>query len=110
MLLKAVGVVMMLDGVLSALPALPKVGTFFYRNWLDQSLILAHFVVGALLLLSGRLLISRRAVQLAPAALLAAFAVTAIETTRFDWPALVFRGGYTLFALAVLYRTTFPKT
>jgi len=110
MLLKAIGIVMMLDGVLSATVALPKIDTFVYRSWRDQSLVVAHFLVGALLLLSGRLLTSGKGARLGAAALLAALVVAGIETTRFDWPALLLRAGYTAFALAVLYRTTLPKT
>ena len=110
MLLKVVGVVMMLDGVMSAMAALPMVNTFVYRSLRDQSLVVSHFVIGALLLLSGRLLMQTRGARLGAAAVSAALVVACIETTQFDWPALVLRAGYTVFALAVLYRTTLPKT
>jgi len=120
MLLKALGIVMMLDGALSAMSALPKISTFVYRSWRDESLIAAHFLVGALLLLSGRLLFGNRdrelfrnnsrSLFLPGSTLVAALAVAAIETTRFDWPALALRVAYTVIALAVLYRTTLPKT
>jgi hypothetical protein len=112
MLLKALGVVMMLDGVLSALPALPKIGTFFYRSWLDQSLILAHFIVGALLLLSGRLLVKRdrdsfpenKIGSLFPSAtVVAALVLGGLEVTRFDWPVFAIRAGYTAVVLSILF-------
>jgi hypothetical protein len=110
MLLKTLGVVMMLDGVLSAMSALPKLDTFAYRSWRDQSLIVAHFFVGALLLLSGRLLTTARSARIAYAALLAALAVACVEGTRFDRLTLAVRAAYTAVALAVLYKTTLPKT
>lgn len=110
MLLKLVGVVMMLDGVMSAMAALPMLNTFVYRSLRDQSLVVAHFVIGALLLLAGRLLMQGRGRQIGVGAVSAALVVACVETTRFDWPALVLRVGYTVFVLAVLYRTTLPKT
>ncbi len=113
MLLRAVGVVMMVDGVMSAMAALPMINSFVYRSWRDQSLVVAHFLIGALLLLSGRLLLTekrRRVSFLGPLTLVAALVVACIETTRFDWPALALRVGYTVFGLIVLYRTTLPKT
>ncbi len=123
MLLRVIGIVMMLDGVMSAMAALPLVNTFVYRSFRDQSLVVAHFLIGVLLVLSGRLLLSekrhrvsfsekRHPMSFLPAAtLVAAFVVACVETTRFDWPALALRAGYTVFALAVLwYRTTLPKT
>lgn len=110
MLLKLAGLVMMLDGVMSAMAALPFVNTFVYRSLRDQSLVVAHFVVGALLVLAGRLLMSGRAARLGVVAISAAFVIACLETTRFDWPALALRAGYTVFALAVLYRTALPKT
>jgi hypothetical protein len=110
MLLKLVGLVMMLDGVMQAMAALPIVSTFVYRSLRDQSLVVAHFVVGALLVLSGRMLMSGRGARLGAAAVAAAFVIACIETTRFNWTALALRTGYTIFALAVLYRTNLPKT
>ena len=111
MLLKAVGAVMMVDGVLFAAAALPTLNTFAYRSLRDQSLVVAHFIVGVLLLLSGRLVFSGRTLfLLAASSLIVALAVAGIETTRFDWLGLVLRTGYTAFALMVLFRTTFPKT
>lgn len=110
MLLKVVGIVMMLDGVMSAMAALPMVSTFIYRNLRDQSLVVAHFLIGVLLLLAGRLLMSGKAARLGAIVVSAAFVVACVETTRFTWPALALRAGYTVFALAVLYRTTLPKT
>jgi hypothetical protein len=110
MLLKAVGVVMMADGALFAMAALPMLNTIAYRSLRDQSLFAAHLLVGALLLTSGRMLLVRKAASFAAATLVAALIVAAIETTRFDWLALALRAGYTTFALAVLYRTTLPKT
>jgi EamA domain-containing membrane protein RarD len=110
MLLKVIGIVMMLDGVMSAMAAMPMVSTFVYRNLRDQSLVIAHFVVGAFLVLSGRLLMSNKAGRLAAIAVSAAFVIACVETTKFNWPALALRAGYTVFALAVVYRTTLPKT
>ena len=121
MLLKVVGVLMMLDGVMSAMAPLPMLNTFIYRSFRDQSLVVAHFVVGALFLLSGRLLFSEnrdrelfrnnsRSLFWGASTLVAALIVAGVETTRFDWLALVLRVGYTVLALAVLYRTTLPKT
>jgi hypothetical protein len=81
-----------------------------YRSWRDQSLVAAHFLIGALLILSGRLLTSGKGARLGSAALLAALVVAGIETTRFDWLALAGRAAYTVAVLAVLYRTTLPKT
>jgi hypothetical protein len=124
--LKTVGALMMLDGVLSAASVLPMLDTFAYRSFRDQSLFVAHVLIGALLLLSGRLLLRKdeigtssganesrsrfRSRFLPVATLVAALVVAVIEATRFDWPVLVLRIGYTAFALAVLYRTTLPKT
>src|SRR5690349_17651320 len=110
MLIKVAGVALMLDGVLSAMAALPKIDTFIYRSLLDQSLAVAHIVNGALLLLVGRLIFNERPSRLAVAPVIAAFAIAAIETTRFDWLWLVGRGVYTLVVFAVLVRTTLPKT
>ena len=121
MLLKVVGIVMMADGVMSAMAAMPMVSTFIYRSLRDQSLVVSHFLIGALFILSGRLLLSEkrpglfsekesRSHFLAMATVVAAFVVACIETTRFTWPALALRAGYTVFALAVLYKTTLPKT
>ncbi len=110
MLLRLVGIVMMLDGVMSAMAALPMLNTFAYRSLRDQSLVVAHVVIGALLLLSGRLLMRGSGARLGAATVSAVFVVACIETTRFDWPALALRAAYTVFALAVLHRTTLPKT
>jgi hypothetical protein len=111
MLLKATGIVMMLDGVLSAMSTLPKLDTFFYRNWRDQSLVVAHLLIGALLLLSGRLLLKRdrdsfsenkTGTLFQSATLVAALVLSGLEVTRFDWPALVIRAGYTAVVLLIL--------
>lgn len=126
MLVRVVGIVMMLDGVMSAMAALPMVNTFVYRGFRDQSLVIAHFLIGALLVLSGRLLFAGQRAEnqhreffsrnnsrcyfLGGATLVVGFVIACIETTRFNWPALALRAGYTVFALAVLYRTTLPKT
>ena len=110
MLLRVVGIVMMLDGVMSAMAAWPLVCTFAYRNLRDQSLVVAHFVIGALLLLAGRLLMQGKGSRLGVAAISAMFIVACVETTRFNWPTLALRAAYSVFALAVLYRTTLPKT
>ena len=101
---------MMLDGVISAMTVLPLIETFVYRSLRDQSLVVAHLIVGTLLLLSGRLPMSGKCARLGSAAILAALVVAAIETTRFDWPTLALRAGYTALALVVLSRTTLPKT
>lgn len=112
MLLKLVGIVMMLDGVMSAMAALPMLNTFVYRSLRDQSLVVAHFVIGALLLLAGRQLIRDRdsfsgneSRSLFPAAtVVAVLVVSALEVTRFDWPAFALRCAYTIGVLIVLLR------
>ena len=109
MLVKAVGIVMMLDGVMSALLAAGALDTFIYRSLRDQSLAVAHFLVGAALLLAGRLLMQGKGSRLGVAAIAAMFVVACVETSRFNWPALALRAAYTVFALAVLSRTTLPK-
>lgn len=116
MLLKALGVIMMLDGVMSAASTLPLVDTFVYRSFRDQSLVVAHFLIGALLLLSGRLLFAREkrdrdsfskneSRSLFPAAtLVAALVMAGLEVTRFDWLAFVLRCLYTAGALIVVLK------
>jgi len=101
---------MMLDGVMSAMAALPLVSTFVYRNLRDQSLVVAHFLIGALMVLAGRFLMSNKGARLGAIAVSAALVVACLETTVFNWPALALRTAYTVFALIVLYRTTLPKT
>lgn len=110
MLIKVVGIVMMLDGVMLAMAALPMLNSFVYRSFRDQSFVVAHFVIGALLLLAGRQLIRDRDSFLknesrslfAPATVVAVLVVSALEVTRFDWPAFAFRCAYTVAALVVL--------
>ena len=113
MLLKAIGVLMMLDGVLSAMASLPMLDSIVYRSLRDQSLLAAHFLVGALLLLSGRLLLAQKRdrdsfrgnesrSRFPAATLVAALVVSGLEVTRFDWPVFAARCAYTLAAIAVL--------
>ena len=116
MLLKAVGVLMMLDGVLSAASVLPMLDTLVYRSLRDQSLFVAHLLIGALLLLSGRLVFASRkrdrdsfrgneSRSLFSAAILAAALVlSGLEVTRFDWPTFALRCLYSLLAIVVLVR------
>lgn len=114
MLLRVVGVAMMLDGVRSAMSAAAIVDTFFDRNLGDQSLFVANFLVGALLLISGRQLLKKRdrdsfpgnesRSRFAAATLVAALVLSGLETTRFDWPVFAARAVLTLIALVVLWR------
>jgi hypothetical protein len=122
MLLKAVGAVMMVDGVLFAMAALPVLNTFVYRSLRDQSLVVAHFLVGVLLVTSGRMLLTGKITSgvvsgkrhptsfFIASTLVAALIVAAIESTRFDWLWLAGRALYTALALAVVLRITLPKT
>jgi hypothetical protein len=111
MLLKAIGIVMILDGVMSATSALPMIDTFIYRSWRDQSLVVAHVLVGALLLLAGRLLLKRdrdsfRENKIGSlfqcATVVAALVISGLEVTRFDWPTFAVRAAYTAAVLMVL--------
>ena len=115
-LVKAVGVLMMLDGVLSAAAVLPMVDTLVYRSLRDQSLFAAQLLMGALLLLSGRLVLSQKrdrdsfsrneSRSLFPAAVLAlSMAMGGLEVTRFDWQIYVISSVLTLGAIFVLLRS-----
>ena len=115
MLLTAVGVLMMLDGVMTAAAVLPMFNTLVYRSLRDQSLFAAHLLIGALLLLSGRLLLSRKrdrdsfsrneSRSLFPAAtLVASMVIGGLEVTRFDWPIFAISSVMTLGAIFVLLR------
>lgn len=115
MLLTAVGVLMMLDGVLTAAAVLPMLDTLVYRSFRDQSLFVAHLLIGALLLLSGRLVLSRKrdrdsfsrneSRSLFPAGVLAASIILGgFEVTRFDWSSFAIRSTLTLGAIFVLLR------
>jgi hypothetical protein len=116
MLLKAVGVLMMLDGVWLAAAVLPMLDTLVYRSLRDQSLFAAHLLIGALLLLSGRLVLSQKrdrdsfprneSRSLFPSAtLVASMVLNGLEVTRFDWPILAVHSVFTLGALFVLLRS-----
>jgi hypothetical protein len=110
MLLKGVGIALILDGAMSAMVAAGSIDSFVYRNVRDQALVIAHFVVGALLALSGRQLVSASRSGLAIPAVVAALVVAALQATRFEWLGLVERAAYSAVVIAVLYKTTFPKT
>jgi hypothetical protein len=116
MLLKAVGAVMMVDGVLFAMAALPVLNTFVYRSLRDQSLVIAHFLVAVLLVTSGRMLLSadkrdrdsfsknESRSLFALVALVSALAINAFELTRFDWLGFALRAVYTTAVLFVVFR------
>ena len=117
MLLKAVGALMMLDGVLSAASVLPMLDTLVYRSLRDQSLFVAHLLIGALLLLAGRLVLAsqkrdrdsfreKESRSLFPAAtLVASMVIGGLDVTRFDWPIFALRCAYSLLAIVVLLRS-----
>ncbi|TAK16208.1 MAG: hypothetical protein EPO35_05775 [Acidobacteria bacterium] len=115
MLVKAVGVVMLLDGVLSAMSAAGKLDTFVYRSLRDQALVVAHFLLGAALVLSGRHLLTEKRhrvsfpendtrCRFAASTVVAALAINGLETTRFDWPQFAARVIVSAIALFVLWR------
>lgn len=110
MLLKTIGIVLMLDGVMSAVAAAGAIDTFVYRSLRDQSLVVAHILLGALLVLAGRQLWAGARRTVAAPAVLAMLVISAVEATRFDWLGLAVRAAYSAVVLAVLYRTTLPKT
>jgi len=116
MLLTAVGVLMILDGVLTAAAVLPMVDTLVYRSLRDQSLFAAHLLMGALLLLSGRLVLTQKrdrdsfsrneSRSLFPVVtLVASMALGGLEVTRFDWPVFAVSSALTLGAIIVLLRS-----
>jgi len=123
---RIIGVVMAFDGLMQAMGVAGVLTTFADRNLGDQSLVVAHVVVGPALLFAGRRLYSGRALnagrvldvgradleaRLTGLALAAALLLSLIETTWFNWINLVARAVYTAAALAVLLRkTSLPTT
>ncbi len=136
---KVLGVAMMVDGVMQAMAVASLMSTIADRDLRDQSLFAAHLMVGAALIVSGRMLLSvngrAKARPYAPAiaqnphaepreyvglsfssavpvlALVAALVLSLIEATWFDWIGTAVRAAYTAIALAVLAQsTTLPIT
>jgi hypothetical protein len=104
-MLRVIGLLMMLDGVLAVSAAAGVADTFVYRNWRDQALIVAGVLAGLASGASGYLLTAgRKAARLAAGSLAFSLAVAAAGTTRFDWPALAARALLTTAALIPLWR------
>lgn len=108
---KLVGAALMIDGVLQAMGVAGVVSTIVDRDLRDQFLFAGHLMVGAVLVLGGRMLFAgsqRRALALP---LVAALLLSVFETMWFNWIGLVGRAAYTSVALIVLLRkTTLPTT
>lgn len=117
---RLVGIVMMLDGALQATGVTAVMLTILDRSLRDQGLFVAHLVVGAGLMWSGRSLygdgqaeVDRSTVLVRASAslLLLALVISLVEATWFDWIGCAIRAVYTLVALAVVLRkTTLPTT
>jgi len=126
---RAVGVAMMIDGVLQAMGVAGLLSSIVDRDWQDQALFVARLLVGAGLVFAGRVLLVGRAGlearlawrpsepgrptrSLTPVVvLIAALLLNLVETTWFNWPEVAMRAVYTAVALViVLRRTALPTT
>lgn len=117
---RAVGVVMMADGVLQAMGVASLLSTIADRNLRDQALFAAHIVVGAGLVFAGRQLLyvgpsfrsaASGVAKAPPYVLVAALLLSLVEATWFNWIDVVMRAVYTVVALAIVLRnTTLPTT
>lgn len=105
---RAVGLAMVVDGVLQAMGVAELLPSLLDRSFRDQALVAAHVIVGAGLVFLGM----HRAGSKAPAVVLVvAFALALVETTWFNWTGTVLRALYTAAALYVVTRkTTLPTT
>jgi hypothetical protein len=112
------GVVMMLDGAMQALGVAGVVSTIADRSWRDRGLFVAHLVVGAALIFTGRHLFANPTNLTNPANLtnrsswflVLALALSVFEATWFNWTDAAIRAVYTVVLLVVLRRTTLPTT
>ena len=109
---RVIGAAMMVDGVLQSMGVAGLVSTIADRSWSDRALFAGHLLVGAGLVFVGRTLLNREGGSTAAVAVLAAsLALSAIETTWFNWTDVSMRAAYTAVALVIVLRkTTLPTT
>ena len=103
---------MMIDGVWQAMSVAAVLSSIADRDWRDQALFVAHILIGAGLVFTGRVLLAGEARTAAPASvLIAALLLSFVETTWFNWTDVALRAVYTAVALVIVLRkTTLPTT